>query len=887
MSIKKFLHYFLVLVFLSTQIHVVHGADPFILTAKSGEEYGRELVESQGPNMPQVSIDSEIMFSDGTSLSVSNLYSVNDLGHFLDIETLKDGYNSHGELNDIGNSAKDSLYSDTSNSIMGEAYDTVLRSKDIYRPDLSNDPVFLQTKNTFSNIESISAAFGDCSATTQTTNAHVSKHVPEIKVCQRVLAPDASCEVEHDYDVQVLTASNAQYNRNFTITITTGQRGNNYWTGGNCSVHSTSNIINVINPTAIKKVTLNTVHWDDYAKVYFNNEAIWGDPLPVVDIPQGSPGYNFPNRCERERTNTSDPRIDVTAQFMSQVHSRGGIVDFGMKVVVGGGGEGFAEITVEYDPYLAVVSDTWAPPECVAVANGHSAGYASATKECTAITSDAALHGCDYVNGVYICNQHFPTPLLHGVDALCKKVQVDVTYHFENVLDGIPENTCGPLEENPQCSFVGQRCTTDDPLNPHRPGQCAFFEETWDCGYDIAVEDIVTDTNYDCGGPIRCMGVECIDPEKTESTSFHETLAIMNAAGFMSQDMNCSPSGTDCKVFSGKPLTCKIAIGGAQDCCDVPTGASSTDYIMALYQIYKLNSSLMAIQNGNAAVGAYQTIAAPINQTLSTVTKPFTSYIENISGTVTDFFEPVEIFMDELKEKIKQTIQDALADMLKNTGTDMAGEAAAGAVSESAADAAAEEAASALMENMAGAASALMMAYTVYVVAMLVIQAIYQCEDMEFELAAKQTTKSCTYLGSYCVDSWCLEKRRSYCCYNSPLARIIDEQYHGMKGINYGDIKNPNCGGIPIGEIGSVDWSQMNLSEWVALLGETQLLPTVATLNADGITGSGSNLNIDGTRLDAVERNHIRMEGLDISGAKREAKDNIIIDPSGKVQTYE
>jgi hypothetical protein len=52
------------------------------------------------------------------------------------------------------------------------------------------------------------------------------------------------------------------------------------------------------------------------------------------------------------------------------------------------------------------------------------------------------------------------------------------------------------------------------------------------------------------------------------------------------------------------------------------------------------------------------------------------------------------------------------------------------------------------------------------------------CEEDEFELGVKRELKSCHYVGSYCkskVLTACIERRKAYCCFNSPLARILDE----------------------------------------------------------------------------------------------------------------
>jgi len=105
-----------------------------------------------------------------------------------------------------------------------------------------------------------------------------------------------------------------------------------------------------------------------------------------------------------------------------------------------------------------------------------------------------------------------------------------------------------------------------------------------------------------------------------------------------------------------------------------------------------------------------------------------------------------------------------------------------------------------------------MIAYAVYQILVLIVQLIWQCEQKEYELAAKKSLKSCTYLGSFCqtkVFGACVEERESYCCYSSHLARILQEQIRPQLGMSYGDIKQPDCRGIPINRLAEVDWDRV------------------------------------------------------------------------------
>ena len=51
-----------------------------------------------------------------------------------------------------------------------------------------------------------------------------------------------------------------------------------------------------------------------------------------------------------------------------------------------------------------------------------------------------------------------------------------------------------------------------------------------------------------------------------------------------------------------------------------------------------------------------------------------------------------------------------------------------------------------------------------------------------------------------------------------------------------------------------LDWDQVNLDEWLAILYETGHFPTLATLTIEELTGAGSVLSIERGRADASAR---------------------------------
>ena len=107
-----------------------------------------------------------------------------------------------------------------------------------------------------------------------------------------------------------------------------------------------------------------------------------------------------------------------------------------------------------------------------------------------------------------------------------------------------------------------------------------------------------------------------------------------------------------------------------------------------------------------------------------------------------------------------------------------------------------------------------------------VLQGLFgQCNEEEKQLAVDMIKKQrCVKVeGRYChkkVLGKCVEKRDSYCCYGSKLARIIQEIAHQQLNIPWGTAEHPNCGSLTAEQLSQIDfdtpYAQEKLSEVLA-----------------------------------------------------------------------
>lgn len=79
-------------------------------------------------------------------------------------------------------------------------------------------------------------------------------------------------------------------------------------------------------------------------------------------------------------------------------------------------------------------------------------------------------------------------------------------------------------------------------------------------------------------------------------------------------------------------------------------------------------------------------------------------------------------------------------------------------------------------------------------------------------------TGRCVTVGTRCVESLfgtCLQEKQIECCFASKLARIINEQGRPQLGIGWGTAEEPDCRGLSPEEFQSIDFSQIDLSEYI------------------------------------------------------------------------
>ncbi len=797
---------------------------------------------------------------------------------------LQDAFGSDTQTIELGVNANKRLKEEDSEE--GSAYRVLTESRNRETPDMSKDPMFriADEVRTGGFMQGFKENFADCKKTEVFDKVNKPAHVAKLRTCERVVDLGGNQEFVHDYKVGIVEYVSGQPNYQSCgvgcLQVWVGTVGDNYW-GGHCRIYEEYTRFRVINPDAIISATIERATFDDYFQVYFNNTLIWTH-TPGVFPPETS------GACERSTSWNVNPNTDVTSQFKNAKD----VITFKTRTSVSGGGEGYARIRINYDPAKAFKDNGWSPSDRLAMFDQIKDGFcSSSTINCTSSPAiDAA--GCIVENGVKVCKSDVKQSPHPSLSPFCRRAQVSADCSFYKggmdcytdakgvercpVNDGGNLDSCAEYEANPACGFISQRCISGAVGGS---GTCYAYEEVWDCGYDTSYETIVhAGTQVDCPGGARCMGSECFDTSNKKSGDFAYAVAMLQVAQFGEHDLQCTGDGTDievgntCRIFTGEAMECKKALGGYVDCCEAPEGVSIFDYVNLTMSSLKMASSVEAISRhgmSGAHFGYWQAAKDAVWEGASTLIKgEWSSVMGNASGAFQDTIAGTvtEGVIGEFQAQLMKKAYDFMVEM--------GAESAANAVfTQNAAGTGMQLSSQALaVVNFIG------MVYTIYVIADLLIKIIWECEEKEFELGAKKETRQCHFVGSYCASKAlgsCVEKRESYCCFSSVVARIIQEQGRPQLGMNFGSPESPRCEGLTPDQLAKMDWSRIDLSEWIGMLSMTGNLPTVNTVSLEQTTGGGSSLGDvfgEGDRLNTLERNQQRLDGIDPDEIKKEAE---------------
>jgi hypothetical protein len=134
---------------------------------------------------------------------------------------------------------------------------------------------------------------------------------------------------------------------------------------------------------------------------------------------------------------------------------------------------------------------------------------------------------------------------------------------------------------------------------------------------------------------------------------------------------------------------------------------------------------------------------------------------------------------------------------------------------------------------------------------------LFSCADPNKVTVMRKGQGLCHYVDDYCSDSFlgiCFARKQTYCCYNSKLARIINEQARKTippatgpqiaKG--WGSATSPDCSGFSPEQLASLDFSKFDLSEFYDSITSSGSKPIISSIPTGGAKGSIGNCTANG-----------------------------------------
>ena len=362
-----------------------------------------------------------------------------------------------------------------------------------------------------------------------------------------------------------------------------------------------------------------------------------------------------------------------------------------------------------------------------------------------------------------------------------------------------------------------------------------------------------------CNSPIQCMGTECHALFGNQDLQFSQALTALSALQQMEQGAVCQ-SGTSMAagncipiIFGGEMRYCRTwPFGGTftNNCCaeglqDAGASGNLSNYLMLAHDTWKIANAPYVVANvwapaeswvesafptmtswaeagwrfvaaawkgASEAIGdAFGMTGAAASTTVGVTSAAVKAGTTASNGIIGGIEDDVEAWLEQMAEwLLKKIFGKAIEEAIVSAITSFA----------------ASEAGEAILEFF----SVIGWIYMVYQIAQIIGEMLTACINEEFKLGEKRKLHACQNLGTYCADAFmgfCLEHKDVFCCYASPLSRIIASQIKiGQPNVagGYGTPHDPQCGGFTVQQLAEVDWSEVSLAQWQAMLQSAGLI---------------------------------------------------------------
>ena len=794
-----------------------------------------------------------------------------------------DTYGDEAGMVEGGHAAQEQLQNAPTNT--GEAYRTLLDSPYDGPRDLSHEPWFDNTRTILGDVERLGGELGRCVPTQVVGHNPRTVWQPDLRVCTRSAQEPTTgaCRLEHSLSFSEQNA--------FARVGVYGTEINSF------------------------RLDFANGSWTQIAPSDGSNFAGEVPQLDQAALCGGAATTSFtltPTGTWAAAPVPGELDDTITVTVPQQPSCANGLQ--AIVRLTDPGGAGKFKSGSELGLHILSVTDEWWPQACLDIAQGQELP-AACTITATAV-GPPDQQGCANHDGRRICQgdplwQAIPPPPFDPAETQLSRLAdgADINWSCPAGTDAVPvTDTCPPLQSRPECKLKSTQCVagTEDAA-----GNCTVVEDTYDCGREVVIDDGSIRTELQCDGEVKCLGDTCTGGTQETNPNFADAAAILKGAELAALDGACNPETGQCAVFTGEHASCKRVLAADIDCCQDVQGVSLANYLELAFAISSLGGAMATLDTTSPLRGAWEFMASPLGMSWDWIGGQFTSALNGVTGSTTastSASESLGILGAAQQQLMRATAQWTLetfgpaatnALFTVNGGAAVAadGTLATGTVQ-----------VGGYAAVVGGVLYWVGIAYAVYQIAMILAQIIWACEEEELELAVRRELKQCTNLGSYCdtdTIAGCLVSKRSYCCYSSPFSRILQEQVRPQLGLTMGDAEDPDCSGIPLQDLAKIDWSKVDLEEWIAMLATNGQLPDAESITVERLTGTLRAIDSaafagqtpaataraaaatpmaaaaavpggTGRRPDVIERTLARTEQTDIPAALTAARDELM-----------
>ncbi|WP_038213252.1 type-F conjugative transfer system mating-pair stabilization protein TraN [Xenophilus azovorans] len=334
---------------------------------------------------------------------------------------------------------------------------------------------------------------------------------------------------------------------------------------------------------------------------------------------------------------------------------------------------------------------------------------------------------------------------------------------------GAPTDECAALAAS-SCTPTGTACRQANPAT----GACEVTENTYSC--PVAAGSTVTARN--CPTDVFCIAGSCFNTTYTNDADFARSMSFLEAA----RESGVYLDTDNLQVFKGEANRCRDRL--LTNCCrSDPAGRGMSNQSM-----FGVGSRLVfdALMNSGNREFLYQGMQALLMG-------------GGFSGSFTSYGVTVAV-----------------------NGTAL-------------------PAGSAVLYSGESVVVAFDPWSLVIAIVIYIVMAALSCDEEEGKLAMKEGARLCHSVGTYCSSCIrvlghcvsCITHTTNKCCFNSVLARVVNEQGRLQIGKWWGTAEMPDCSGFTIAQLQTLDFARMDLTEFYASI--VPSLPNVEAIRAGNV----------------------------------------------------